>query len=289
MPLSALIAATLVFSSLAAQAEDLAGKRLHLADGRILEGRYDEATGQMRLAGPGDAVIAVAQAEIASSENIVLVQPTPNTDDKATRKLKGERSGIIVVLRQLEARLGPHPEAELDTWGARLAEVPKRIASGEARLDTLCDARDEYRRQIALKETTTATTAASDSTTIARARERVVGVADPVMQAGMDATYRVAVDTIERRSVVAVAVEEVTLDAARAELARLDAQVEDVRHALTELHAYADHLAARVVATSADRVLRDRYRARLLELDGLLGTRTLDQAVDSVQHEPAPH
>lgn len=270
MPLAALIAAALVFSSLAAQAEDLAGTRLHLADGRTLEGRYDDATGKMRLSGPGEALIDIAKADIVSAEDIVLTPAPLNLDDAATRKLKGERAGIIVVLRKLDAALGAHPEAELESWGARLAELPARIATGGARIDKLSDTRDDYRRQIALQETTTATAAASDTTIIARAHERV-GV---VGEQGPEATYRVAVETIEHRSDVAAAVEHVTLDAARVELARMDAQIEDLRHAITQLRDYADQLAARVAATKADVTLRDRYRKRLVELAALLSPAT---------------
>lgn len=241
----------------------LDGHRLTMRDGRTLTGVWDADAGTLTLVGAVGAVLTIRADDVVASERVALPRVVEDAGTKRQRQLRAERTGTMAALFRLNEELGEDPEGQLASARRQLAALPDRITTERERATKLGDAADQYRRQVALVESTTKTTTTAeyggDVPVVA-----VPGGAVTVPPAGA------AVVSTSGGEVTTTTTRTVTADAARAELAKLEAEAVKQRATVGALEAQLADLTKREARLTALLVSRDRHQVRLAELEAML-------------------
>jgi hypothetical protein len=271
----------LFFVSSAAIAEEFNGQKLTMKNGRVLEGIYDAEKGKLEIIGETGSRLpwAVKAEDIAKVENVVLHVQIITKADQELKRRRLERTGTELNLKRVSEQLAAFsvsPLVMIAQYKKRIPEVQEILKKTATTAVEMRKNRDDYGRQVALRESSTTTTKVTDTET----KVDVVTDGDATTHVYGDAwwtSYRERTSGWGSKHEVTNVTVDVTADAARAELTKFNQEVSNIEAAVKEMSSYIRFLEKEIAVQEKHIVTietltkeKARWDQRLVELNKII-------------------
>ena len=263
-------------------AEDFNGQKLTMKNGRVLEGIYDAEKGKLELIGETGARLpwAVKAEDIAKVENVVLHIQIITKAEQELKRRRLEKAGAELNLTRVSEQLAAFsvsPSVIIAKFKNRIPEVQEILKKTATTAVEMRKTRDDYGRQVALRESSTTTTKVTDTEKKVDVVTDGSAIATDIYGDAGWVKYRERMSGWESKRQVTNVTVDVTADAARAELSKLDQEVNNIETAVNEMNSYI-HLLEKEIASQEKKVVimdtltkeKARWEQRLVELNKII-------------------